>query len=71
MTYFEKLHPWCIIRPLPNLQRRIIARCRRRNLKTLAVVWSAIKREAERYTEEALLRLSQLHEQRQAQLSCP
>ncbi|MBD1805097.1 hypothetical protein H6F98_06485 [Microcoleus sp. FACHB-SPT15] len=31
MTYFEKLHPWCIIRPLPNLQRRIIARCRRRN----------------------------------------
>ena len=31
MTYFEKLHPWCIIRPLPNLQRRVIARCRRRN----------------------------------------
>jgi hypothetical protein len=31
MTYFEKLHPWCIIRPLPNLQRRIVARCRRRN----------------------------------------
>ena len=31
MTYFEKLHPWCIIRPLPNLQRHVIARCRRRN----------------------------------------
>lgn len=31
MTYFEKLHPWCIIRHLPNLQRRIVARCRRRN----------------------------------------
>jgi hypothetical protein len=31
MTYVEKLHPWCIIRPLPNLQRRIVARCRRRN----------------------------------------
>jgi len=31
MTYFEKLHPWCIIRPLPNLQRCVIARCRRRN----------------------------------------
>jgi hypothetical protein len=31
MTYFEKLHPWCIIRPLPNLQRRVIARCRCRN----------------------------------------
>jgi hypothetical protein len=31
MTYFEKLHPWCIIRPLPNMQRRIVARCRRRN----------------------------------------
>jgi hypothetical protein len=31
MTYFEKLHPWCIIRLLPNLQRRIVARCRRRN----------------------------------------
>lgn len=31
MTYFEKLHPWCIIRQLPNLQRRIVARTRRRN----------------------------------------
>jgi hypothetical protein len=31
MTYFEKLHPWCIVRPVPNLQWRIIARYRRRN----------------------------------------
>lgn len=31
MTYFEKLHPWCIIQPLPKLQRRIVARFRRRS----------------------------------------
>ena len=31
MTYLEKLHPWCIIRPLQVGQRRIVARCRRRN----------------------------------------
>lgn len=31
MTYFEQLHPWCIIKPLPNLQRCIVARFRRRN----------------------------------------
>ena len=31
MTYFQKLHPWCIIRPVPNLQQRIVARFRRRN----------------------------------------
>ena len=31
MTYLQRLHPWCIIRPLPDLQRRIVARCRRRN----------------------------------------
>ncbi|NEQ20952.1 MAG: hypothetical protein F6K28_17340 [Microcoleus sp. SIO2G3] len=31
MTYFEKLHPWCVIRPLPNLQRLVVARCRRRS----------------------------------------
>lgn len=48
-----------------------------RDLKALAVVWSAIKREAERYTEEANAaiapcfanaRLSEIHEQRLAQL---
>jgi hypothetical protein len=39
------------------------------DLKALKLVWSAIKREAERYTEEAIARLSQLHEQRLAQLS--
>ncbi len=31
MTYFKRLHPWCIIRPLPNLQTPIVARFRRRN----------------------------------------
>jgi hypothetical protein len=31
MTYFEKLHPWCIIQPLPKLQRRIVGRFRRRS----------------------------------------
>jgi hypothetical protein len=31
VTYFERLHPWCIIRPLPDLQRRIVARFRRRS----------------------------------------
>jgi hypothetical protein len=31
MSYFERLHPWCIIRPLPNLRNCIVARFRRRN----------------------------------------
>ncbi|WP_199348477.1 hypothetical protein [Microcoleus sp. FACHB-SPT15] len=31
VTYKNRLSPWCIIRPLPNLQRRIVARFRRRN----------------------------------------
>ncbi len=31
MTYLDQLHPWCIIRLLPNMQRRVIARFRRRN----------------------------------------
>ncbi|HEY9675595.1 MAG TPA: hypothetical protein V6D11_29400 [Waterburya sp.] len=31
MTYFNQLYPWCIIKPLPNLQRQMIARFRRRN----------------------------------------
>jgi hypothetical protein len=31
MTYFDQLHPWCLIRLLPNLQRRVITRFRRRN----------------------------------------
>jgi Txe/YoeB family toxin of Txe-Axe toxin-antitoxin module len=30
MTYKEKLNPWCIIRPIPNLQAQVIARFRRR-----------------------------------------
>jgi hypothetical protein len=31
MTYFDQLHPWCLMRLLPNLQRQVIARFRRRN----------------------------------------
>lgn len=31
MTYYNRLHPWCIIRRLPNMQRTIIARFRKRN----------------------------------------
>jgi hypothetical protein len=31
MTYSEKLHPWCIISLLPNCQRVIVARFRKRN----------------------------------------
>lgn len=31
MTYLEQLHPWCIIRLLPNMQRLIVGRFRRRN----------------------------------------
>jgi hypothetical protein len=31
MTYYQQLHPWCIIRLLPNMQRLVVARFRRRN----------------------------------------
>ena len=31
MTYFEKLHPWCLVRLLPNCQRIVVARFRKRN----------------------------------------
>ena len=31
MTYIEQLHPWCIVRSLPNSQQVIVARFRRRN----------------------------------------
>ncbi|MBD2343626.1 MULTISPECIES: hypothetical protein [Anabaena] len=31
MTYLEKLSPWCIVRLLPNMQNRIVARFRRRS----------------------------------------
>ena len=31
MTYKEKLFPWCIIRNLPDQQKTIVARMRRRN----------------------------------------
>jgi hypothetical protein len=39
-----------------------------RDSKALKLVWSAIEREATRYTEEALTRLSEIHAQRQAYL---
>jgi hypothetical protein len=31
MSYLDQLYPWCLIKPLPNLQRCVIARFRRRN----------------------------------------
>ena len=31
MNYFDSLHPWCIIRPMPNLRSPIVARFRRRS----------------------------------------
>jgi hypothetical protein len=31
MTYKIQLFPWCIIRPLPNMQQTIVARFRRRS----------------------------------------
>jgi hypothetical protein len=31
MTYFDQLHPWCLMRLLPNLQNLVIARSRRSN----------------------------------------
>jgi hypothetical protein len=31
MTYFDQLHPWCIVHFLPNMQHRVIARFRKRN----------------------------------------
>ena len=30
MTYFDRLHPWCIIRLLPKMQRIVVARFRHR-----------------------------------------
>ncbi len=39
-----------------------------RDLKALKLVWSAIEREAERYTQEMLIRLSEIHQQRQVYL---
>jgi hypothetical protein len=40
-----------------------------RDLNALEAVWSAILREAQRYTEDALIRLTQLYEQWQRYLS--
>jgi hypothetical protein len=30
MTYLERLHPWCIIRPFPDMRTLIVGRFRRR-----------------------------------------
>lgn len=30
VNYQQQLHPWCIVRLLPNLKRLTVARCRRR-----------------------------------------
>ena len=30
MNYFDRLHPWCIVRLLPNVQRITVGRFRRR-----------------------------------------
>jgi hypothetical protein len=46
--------------------RTLIRSCR--DLRTLKVVWSAIEREATRYTEEAIARLFEIHEQQKAHL---
>jgi hypothetical protein len=31
MTYKHQLYPWCIIRQLPNMQRRVVCRLRNRS----------------------------------------
>lgn len=31
MMYYQQLHPWCIMRLLPKMQRQVVARFRRRN----------------------------------------
>jgi hypothetical protein len=31
MTHLERLSPCCIVKLLPNMQRQVVARCRRRN----------------------------------------
>ncbi|HEY9636845.1 MAG TPA: hypothetical protein V6D14_25825 [Coleofasciculaceae cyanobacterium] len=30
MSYLERLHPWCIIRPLPDIRSLIVGRFRHR-----------------------------------------
>jgi len=30
MTYLQRLHPWCIIRPYPDMRTIIVGRFRRR-----------------------------------------
>ncbi len=45
MTYSQQLHPWCIIRTLPNKKQIVVARFRRRNdaVAYLQVLQSLLK----------------------------
>jgi len=31
MSYYQQLHPWCIVRLLTDMQRRVVVRLRKRN----------------------------------------
>ncbi|MDY6939903.1 MAG: hypothetical protein SWY16_19895 [Cyanobacteriota bacterium] len=31
-SYRQRLHPWCVIRLLPNMQRAVVSRTRQRNV---------------------------------------
>jgi len=43
MTYLERLSPWCIVKLLPNMQRQVVARCRRRNDAEEHMHWCQLK----------------------------
>jgi len=50
MSYYERLHPWCILRFLPNMKWLVLARFRRRNdaeahLRTLCYLDATIEYE--------------------------
>ena len=32
LSYRQRLHPWCVIRLLPNMQRAVVSRTRQRNV---------------------------------------
>ncbi len=47
MTYLERLTPWCIIRPFPNMRTLIVGRFRRRvdaegHLRTLKQIMPSV-----------------------------
>jgi hypothetical protein len=43
MTYFEQLHPWCIIRNLSRNDCIVVARFRRRNDATAYLQVNSVK----------------------------